>query len=872
MTNKPPSKRLDLLKDRNSKLSAQVSVQRQEINRLQRTLGDLQDKEEERQETVLCVNRLWEELNGSISFLSFRATGNLSQNDTEADENRDSELLEQANPFLAKLLSSCLGGDRLAASTAKSLVEDLSEIETALRKRMSATLEAAARVFEAVEEARCSSLGTPREGGAGGGTPTAASASASKESQLAAMNNLLKAENNRLKDQALHDATKIKGLASSLADKEEELLVAQRKFVQMKEAGGPTSGLNASIAPTASPATQPSVPGGTEDASARRQVNSAEQAALVAELENVKRVLQRREVEVEERDGALAKSEREAREMRAKLTIERENAARARESAKEQVKYYKAELDGLDGRLREFQRERDHLLDNLHDAKREIDIGRDASRRLRAAREDIDSLKNRIADAQAKQAAAESEVDRLRATAYTAPSAEELSKMVSSLQKDLASLKKSRDKHKAAAEGAETARTTAAEATRLLAESKAQLETVKLRLKTARTDALNWAAERKAAVEREEELRLFAEVSQNLLLGGSDGGNANGDTMSNLSADAMKKQITQFLDKQAAAVSQRLETATKAADGATSHGPSSVRESELLSQVEALEEERAVLTARVESLQKEADALRAEAAVLREDGEAVLKEVESVSEAYEAAQEENVKLLASIQNRDEENVRLLREAAAATRERSNMVDEKSAAVEAARRAEQEADIARRAVEELDARVNALSLELGKARKDARQLSAQADGAVREAAAARAAVDAATRDAEAARNEAKTRAAERDTEAEALHKEKTRADRALADAADLQDRIRRLGTSAAAGAGYGGGGDKAEVAALLKMVNCNVCHARMKDRIITKCNHLFCSHCIDANLNTRHRKCPGCGDRFGVNDVKPFYFT
>jgi hypothetical protein len=72
MTNKPPSKRVDLLRDRNSKLSAQVSVQRQEINRLQRTLDDLQDKEAERQETFLCVNRLWEELNGSLSFLSFR--------------------------------------------------------------------------------------------------------------------------------------------------------------------------------------------------------------------------------------------------------------------------------------------------------------------------------------------------------------------------------------------------------------------------------------------------------------------------------------------------------------------------------------------------------------------------------------------------------------------------------------------------------------------------------------------------------------------------------------------------------------------------------------------------------------------------------
>ncbi len=38
--------------------------------------------------------------------------------------------------------------------------------------------------------------------------------------QLAALNNLLKAENNRLRDQALLDATKIKSLQSSLAGAE----------------------------------------------------------------------------------------------------------------------------------------------------------------------------------------------------------------------------------------------------------------------------------------------------------------------------------------------------------------------------------------------------------------------------------------------------------------------------------------------------------------------------------------------------------------------------------------------------------------------------------------------------------------------------
>jgi len=94
---------------------------------------------------------------------------------------------------------------------------------------------------------------------------------------------------------------------------------------------------------------------------------------------------------------------------------------------------------------------------------------------------------------------------------------------------------------------------------------------------------------------------------------------------------------------------------------------------------------------------------------------------------------------------------------------------------------------------------------------------------------------------------------------ALKTEKTRADRAEAVLSGRKD----LKTLA---------GEDAEREALRKMVNCNVCSTRLKDRIITKCNHLFCSACIDANLSSRNRKCPGCGEKFGQADVKPFYFT
>lgn len=70
-------------------------------------------------------------------------------------------------------------------------------METALRDRMRATLEAAARVLDAVE--------------AGG------SDASGKDPKVAALNTLLRAENGRLRDQALLDETTIRELQVAVA-------------------------------------------------------------------------------------------------------------------------------------------------------------------------------------------------------------------------------------------------------------------------------------------------------------------------------------------------------------------------------------------------------------------------------------------------------------------------------------------------------------------------------------------------------------------------------------------------------------------------------------------------------------------------------
>jgi E3 ubiquitin-protein ligase BRE1 len=85
-----------------------------------------------------------------------------------------------------------------------------------------------------------------------------------------------------------------------------------------------------------------------------------------------------------------------------------------------------------------------------------------------------------------------------------------------------------------------------------------------------------------------------------------------------------------------------------------------------------------------------------------------------------------------------------------------------------------------------------------------------------------------------------------------------------DRALLQKRLTRLGSSASAT--Y-----EEELLAYKKMLRCSVCDDRPKSAIITTCCHLFCRECINLNLKSRNRKCPGCKKMFGENDVHSVYF-
>lgn len=66
------------------------------------------------------------------------------------------------------------------------------------------------------------------------------------------------------------------------------------------------------------------------------------------------------------------------------------------------------------------------------------------------------------------------------------------------------------------------------------------------------------------------------------------------------------------------------------------------------------------------------------------------------------------------------------------------------------------------------------------------------------------------------------------------------------------------------------GLEAELSLLKARLRCSVCSHRDQNVIITKCCHTFCRECINENLKVRLRKCPGCGVKFGEDDVKPIF--
>lgn len=218
-----------MLKYQNQKLSQQVEMHRKEISNLEQEVHTQKQKQVAYEDTLLCINRLWEQLNNDIVFMSRRAKGWPAEPAKAAAEGGG-----LGDPFLDKLLKGSANLIAAVAAKQDDLKEYASEIEIALGGKATSTKEALAVLLGIIqsEQERNDRLA----GQLANGAPDAAAMAAelarlqsecqalrNETDSQKALNRSLEEEMDHLEARHLRDEDNIKSLTNELADKAEEV-------------------------------------------------------------------------------------------------------------------------------------------------------------------------------------------------------------------------------------------------------------------------------------------------------------------------------------------------------------------------------------------------------------------------------------------------------------------------------------------------------------------------------------------------------------------------------------------------------------------------------------------------------------------------
>jgi E3 ubiquitin-protein ligase BRE1 len=269
LVEKAKEQNIQILQFQNQKLSEQLANLKQQISTLDGSVTKYEEEKKRYADTLLCVSRIWDQLNADVRDLCSRCStgsstsvgagdpaGTASEgaaatvaDDDAAAADEDQPDWEEFDPYLKRLLAR--SGDAAAAQqkAVKRNVQDyqqeLSEVEQRLHARSRASQAALTKLLELLqarnaaageELARLRAL-----------APDAALQQANEQlqrqvvelqQQLDAAQALQRSTQALLKqseDQAFEAVENLKSIRNDLADKEYALQAAQRKLQRMKQ-------------------------------------------------------------------------------------------------------------------------------------------------------------------------------------------------------------------------------------------------------------------------------------------------------------------------------------------------------------------------------------------------------------------------------------------------------------------------------------------------------------------------------------------------------------------------------------------------------------------------------------------------------------
>jgi E3 ubiquitin-protein ligase BRE1 len=251
----------------------------------------------------------------------------------------------------------------------------------------------------------------------------------------------------------------------------------------------------------------------------------------------------------------------------------------------------------------------------------------------------------------------------------------------------------------------------------------------------------------------------------------------------------------------------------------------------------------------------------------RQETEVLLAEIENISKAFEDMQAQNSRLLQQLAEKEDATTQILGESMKLKQQVAQARAEVQLVLERFTRMEDRYKAQTELLAKHEDKISQLHRQSAKASEDLYAATVVIENQKR-----------AAREAAHACQEHRTQL----EEAEKLYTEaKKRIEEAVADVERERERVKRLEEDKVSlkrklervtpRGGVSSPSIMEEELKLLKQkMRCSVCNDRMKDTVITKCFHVFCRECIRTNLEIRKRRCPGCAKAFSDSDVHNLY--
>ena len=292
--------KIQALRFQNVKLSEQLENYKQQISGLEATISKHESASKERADTLMCINRIWDELNKDITYLCQRSgLGDAAAAGT-GDSGEAPGLEGISDPYLRRLLSGEPQAVKKVQANHKSLLEDFSESEKVLVERSNTTKEALSKVLAHLQQLPPCSIQSnddPAE---------------HLQQQLDAAKALQRSTEALLKqaDDRLYEAEEnMKQVKNDLADKEYEMQALQRKLMRAKQDAAAASSSQGGKAGTPPPAVAGS---SSAAAAASNKLGSvgSDVEEMQERLRELQQMLELRNTDVEKEQQAHQKAAR----------------------------------------------------------------------------------------------------------------------------------------------------------------------------------------------------------------------------------------------------------------------------------------------------------------------------------------------------------------------------------------------------------------------------------------------------------------------------------------------------------------------------------------------------------------------------------